>query len=542
MKIQNSIQTSKAFLLLFTFTLFAACGVQKGQNTSSPTTNAWTIESQEDWQENMTGKSNLDITKGKVIPTAKEAVFQSSMKKFTKKRSAKSITFSQSTEWLNWESVPNIGPANLGDAPVALQLGDGNYWMFGKYSKNKKGKKGKNKKKDAFQDEAATLEGFDIDLRTTRFKNQFNAPGGLKQPKGGYHAWQSKDMKNWVHHGAITDKKARWMTTAEYVNGQFYFYYDFPNDQDPHLYIDKDLTDGVPGKNIGLVFNDPTNGSDCAVIRDLKGNFHIIGEDWSPIDASTHGWDSPLAIHAVSPDGINDFKILEPAVDERTKPTGKFAEYAHPHWHKEDPDRFPGKAAPVDIKKQRIKKGNIVSYGKYEIHEPEQNAFGDWASISIGGQYYLFGDFDPAGSHGNKGMSTAWFTSDDINKQFTFCGNVGRGHPDPDIVFAEGQFYLITQQKTDYISSGPWVETVEVRMGVDTNNDGLVNEWSDWQVVKEQYDYMEGFAKQVEKTPAQLNFSNLPEGYGFQFEVKMIDTTENESKPILDKVVVLFEE
>ena len=540
MKINNRIQMNKPFFLLLTFILFTACGVQQAQNTGSSTTDSWTIESQEDWQANMAGQSNLDIKKGKVMPTAKEAIFKSSMKKFAKKQSAKSITFSQSTDWLNWEPVSNIGPVNLGDAPVALQLGDGNYWMFGKYSKSKRGSK--NKKHEAFKDAAATLEGFDMDLRTTRFENQFNAPGGLKKPKGGYHAWQSKDMKNWVHHGAITDKKSRWMTTAEYVNGKFYFYYDAPNDQDPHLYIDEDPTDGVPGKNMGMVFNDPTHGSDCAVIRDLKGNFHIIGEDWSPIDASTHGWDSPLAIHAVSPDGINDFKILEPAVDERTKPTGKFAEYAHPHWHKEDPDRFPGKAAPVDIKKQRIKKGDIVSYGKYEIHEPEQNAFGDWASISIGGQYYLFGDFDPAGSHGNKGMSTAWFTSDDINKQFTFCGNVGRGHPDPDIVFAEGQFYLITQQKTDYISSGPWVETVEVRMGVDTNNDGLVNEWSDWQVVKEQYDYMEGFAKQVEKTPAQLNFSDLPEGYGFQFEVKMIDTTENESKPILDKVVVLFEE
>jgi len=540
MKINNKIQMNKTFFLLLTFILFTACGVQQAQNTGSSTTDSWIIESQEDWKANMAGQSNLDINKGKVIPTAKEAIFKSSMKKLTKKQSAKSITFSQSTDWLNWEPVSNIGPVNLGDAPVALQLGDGNYWMFGKYSKNKRGSK--NKKQEAFQDAAATLEGFDMDLRTTRFENQFNAPGGLKKPKGGYHAWQSKDMKNWVHHGAITDKKSRWMTTAEYVKGKFYFYYDAPNDQDPHLYIDEDPTDGVPGKNMGMVFNDPTHGSDCAVIRDLKGNFHIIGEDWSPIDASTHGWDSPLAIHAVSPDGINDFKILEPAVDERTKPTGKFAEYAHPHWKKEAPDRFPGKASPVDIPRQRIKKGDVVAYGKYEIHEPEQNAFGDWASISIGGQYYLFGDFDPAGSHGNKGMSTAWFTSDDINKTFTFCSNIGRGHPDPDIVFAEGQFYLVTQQKTDYISSGPWVETVEVRMGVDTTNDGLVNEWSDWQVVKEQYDYMEGFSKQVERIPAQLNFSDLAEGYGFQFEVKMIDTTENESKPILDKVIVLFEE
>jgi hypothetical protein len=31
---------------------------------------------------------------------------------------------------------------------------------------------------------------------------------------------------------------------------------------------------------MGMAFNDPTDGSDCVVIRDLKGNFHLIAEDW----------------------------------------------------------------------------------------------------------------------------------------------------------------------------------------------------------------------------------------------------------------------
>ena len=154
------------------------------------------------------------------------------------------------------------------------------------------------------------------------------------------------------------------------------------------------------------------------------------------------------------------------------------------------------------------------------------------------GQYYLFADFDPAGGHGRKDMSVAWFTSSDINQAFTFCGNIGQGHPDPDIMFAEGQFYLVTQMTTDFISPGPWVETVEVRVGMDTSNDGTVDEWGEWQLISEQYDYKAGFAKQIEKTPAQLNLSDLPEGYGIQFEVKVIDSTDNESKPILDKVVV----
>ncbi|WP_277483431.1 hypothetical protein [Catalinimonas alkaloidigena] len=497
--------------------------------------NAWIIESQQDWQASIDRYSDLEISEGKAVPAAMVATFQSSIKQFTDKRSVKSITFSQSTEWLNWKPVSNVGPSNLGDAPIALQLGDGNYWMFGRYNKSRGQKDG------TFQGGTAKLEGFDVELKTTPFENQFDAPGGLKPGKGGYHAWQSRDMKNWVHHGAVSEHFSRWMTTAEYADGKFYFYYDFPNDQDPHLYIDEDLTDGVPGKNMGMAFHDPSHGSDCAVIRDLEGNFHIIAEDWSPIDASTHAWDSPLAVHAVSPDGFNNFEILDPPVDERTQATGKFAEYAHPHWHAEAPDRFPGRTVAEDVPQHRIKAGDTRAFAEYEIHEPAQNAYGDWAAISIGGQYYLFADFDPAGGHGRKDMSVAWFTSDDINKPFTFCGNIGQGHPDPDIVFAEGQFYLLTQMDTDYISPGPWVETVKVRMGVDTSKDGVIDHWSDWGVVKEEYEDMEGFARQIRRIPAKLELSELPEGYGFQFEVQLIDDTENKSKPILDKVVVEFE-
>ena len=137
-------------------------------------------------------------------------------------------------------------------------------------------------------------------------------------------------------------------------------------------------------------------------------------------------------------------------------------------------------------------------------------------------------------------MSVCWFTSADINKPFTWCGNIGKGHPDPEILFAEGQFYLITQMETDYVSPGPWVETVEIRIGVDMTNDGKIDQWSEWQTISEQYDYIEGFSKQIAKVPAQMDLSQLPEGYGFQFEIKISDTTENESRPILENVVVSF--
>lgn len=96
-------------------------------------------------------------------------------------------------------------------------------------------------------------------------------------------------------------------------------------------------------------------------------------------------------------------------------------------------------------------------------------------------------------------MSVAWFTSDDINKTFTFCSNIGQVHPDPDILFAEGRFYLVTQMKTDYVSNGPWVETVEVRVGVDTTNNGVIDQWSNWQLVREQYDYIDGFLNRLRK-------------------------------------------
>ncbi|WP_145223153.1 hypothetical protein [Planctomycetes bacterium TBK1r] len=480
---------------------------------------AWVIDTPDEWKQNTTKRKGIQINDGMAVPTEQNASLVSVLKTFETKRVADAIQFDQSPEWSNWNQTDDLGPVNLGDAPVMLSLGPDNYWMFGRCGSGRK--RGDTSKLPPFKPEPATLDGFDIPLQTTRFPNQFDAAGGLQPKLGGYHAWQSKDMVNWVHHGPITEKASAWMTTAEYADGKAYFYYDFPNDQDPHVYVDDDLFDGRPGENKGMAYDDPSHGSDCGIIRDLDGQFHLILEDWSPINAQRHAWDSPLAAHAVSPDGIQDFKLLAPPVDERTQPTGRIGTYKHPHWVKENPERF---------------KTNVA---EYEIHEPEQNAYGDWAAISIGGQYYLFCDYDPADS---KTMSVGRFTSKSINEPFTWCGNVGRGHPDPDIMFAEGQFYLATQQKMDFVSPGPWVEEVVVRVGVDEDNDGSIDKWTEWQAVKETYDYMPGFAKQVAKTPARLDLSELPAGYGFQFEVKIKDSTENQSKPILDRVTFAFQD
>ena len=137
-------------------------------------------------------------------------------------------------------------------------------------------------------------------------------------------------------------------------------------------------------------------------------------------------------------------------------------------------------------------------------------------------------------------MSVGWFTSASIDEEFTWCDNIGNGHPDPDIAFAEGQFYLATQMKTDYVSPGPWVETVEARVGVDTDNDQKIDSWTDWTELKESYDYIPGFSKQIAKTPAELDLSKLPAGYGFQIELRLTDSTENKSKPIVERMTLSF--
>lgn len=506
-----SVKTSFVVAVLGGMVLGGA-GIEPAYGIDDEADGAWVLDQQDEWVGSLVSDDGLKVADGVVSAAETSATVRSVLKSYPEKRRAVSIVIEQSPVWENWESAGHVGPKNLADAPVLLRHGPGDYWIFGKYRKNQN---------SDFAAEPAQLDGFDVPLQTTPYPNQFDAPGGLRKSLGGYHAWQSRDMVNWVHHGPVSDAPARWMTTAEKVGDKTYLYYDFPNDQDPHLIIDDDLTDGLMGEKMGMAIQDPSHGSDAGIIRDLDGTFHLILENWDPINASARSWDSPLASHAVSKDGINGFELLEPAVDHRTTPTGKIETYKHPHWHKEDPENYPTNVA------------------EYEVHEPEQNAYGDWAAIAVGGQYYLFGDFDPAGAHGRENMSVGWFTSSSLDEPFAWCGNIGKGHPDPDVIFAEGQFYLVTQNE-DFVSPGPWVDGVEVRVGVDTDNDGAVDEWTGWEPVRETYDAVPGFAKHVSKSPAALDLSALPAGTGFQFELRLTDTTANASKPLIDRVRLRF--
>jgi len=427
----------------------------------------WVIDSADEWAAASEESRDLDFAEGLATPTKGEARYRSVTKSFDEPRRASTLTFRPSPAWDDWTPVPNVGPEGTRNAPVFLPVADGDYWFFAEKT------------------------------------------GGGR----GYHGWRSSDMETWEPLGKVA--WSQWVTTAEYADGKIFLYYDEPNDQDPHLMLGENLEGEISWTDHGEVLADPTHGSDAGAIRTEDGSFHLIYEDWSPINAKQHSWDSPLAGHADSENGIDGFEPAEhPApIDERTEPTGKTGAFRHGFTSKE----------PLE----------------YEIHEPEQDAYGDYSLIGVGDRFYLFCDYDP---HGDA-MRVGYWSSEAMGKPFQWGGDIGMGfHPDPTIGFAEGRFYLIVQRaQTDFVSPGPWVETVEARVGVDEDGDGGMDEWTDWAEVRETYAKKPGFARLVDTTPAALDLAGLPEGRGFRFEFRVEDATENESKPVLDRVEMAFE-
>ena len=423
------------------------------------------------WQRSMDSGSNVSISaEGTVTPAnaSEDYSYRSNIIEFSSLTDAQDIVFKQSDGWDNWIPVSNIGPAGAREAPVLLSVQDGEYYFL------------------------ASING-----------------------DTAYQAWSSNDMINWQFHGPVTGSAhttGRWTTTAEYKDGQFFIYYDSTNDENPALFIDDDLTDGVPGTDFGVVYVDPTNGSDISVFRDdADGRFHIIYEDWSPILARVNSWDSPLAGHVSSPDGITGFRFGDHpnVIDHRTTPTGDFGSYEHPQ------------------------QGTLI----YEIHQPAQDAYGDWTTIKVGSQYYLFADYHPAGDSIRLGR----FTSSSLeNEELQLIGELGNGHPDPTVAFAEGQFYLVTQQSTDYVSPGPWVNGVSARVGVDIDGNGTIDQRTAWQTIQETYDHKTGYARVVDVDDARLNLASLPSGFGFQFEFRVDNSVVANISPLMDSVTMTF--
>ncbi|WDE99009.1 hypothetical protein PQO03_14320 [Lentisphaera profundi] len=473
-------------------------------STSLSAKNNWRIDSNDEWKAATSQATELKIDQGLVQPQAKNAQFSSIIKTFDEKQKLDTIQFKQSPIWDNWEQIDDITPKGLGNAYVFLPVAPGDYYILAQPPRPKvtypKGLSKTEKKK---------------------FLNKYYKENPDKKPSGGYDAWHSTDLKSWTHCGPIS--KSKWVTTAEYADGKFYIYYDEPNDQDPHLIIDENLKDGKIGKEMGKVFDDPSHGSDIAAFRDEDGTFHLIYEDWSPINAQQNAWDSPLAGRVSSPDGINGFTFGQHPniIDHRTTPTGKKGTFKH------------GATKAV----------NGTGILEYEIHEPKQNAYGDYSVIKIGEDYHIFCDYDPADHSQNMRMGR--FTGNDLNKEFTWSGSMGDGfHPDPSVGFAEGKFYAVMQKETDFMSSGPWLDGVEARAGADSNGDGKIDQWTDWQKIKESYSQKPGFARIVDVEVASLNCSDLAASQSFQFEFRtsgIHNKLKNEIiHPVIDRVELNF--
>ena len=179
----------------FTGVVFVSAAVLANGLVAAEGDTNWRIDSAAEWKSEAREIEGLAVNDDLLGPVDKKGMYRSKLQSFKAKRSAQTMTLSASTMWENWEPARKVAPRTLGDAPIFLAKGPGDYWLLGR---NKAPRKGK------FKPEAATLEGFDLPLQTTPLPNLFNAPGGLKKNLGGYHAWQSRDMVNWVHHGPVT--------------------------------------------------------------------------------------------------------------------------------------------------------------------------------------------------------------------------------------------------------------------------------------------------------------------------------------------------
>lgn len=440
----------------------------------------WTIDSQEQWQSAVAESKDIKLEAGQLIPQVDTALFAIKPKKVESKQSLKSVTIRQTPVWNQWEAVPKVAPKEAyGDAPVFLPVAPGDYWILNP-----------------------------VVLHST-------------------------DMKNWTK---VAPRLRGMTTSAEYANGKFYIYYDKPNDRDWWVYVDDDLTDEKPGTDT-LVLKKPYLGSDAAAFRDEDGTFHCIYENYEP--GEIRAYDSALAGHSSSSDGIHGFKpdMYVPPIDTRGKYTGRTG-----RWSTHPTELFPEELKALE--ESGLKGKSRRKWIEHKLYDGPKDVYGDYTLIQVGKWYYLFCDYDPDPVK-KKSMRVGRWRTDDITKPFVWDGEIGEDmHPDPTIGFAEGRFFLLVQNNSgrqnglDFVSDGPWVDGVEVRAGVDTDNDGNIDQWTPFTKVKETYAQKPGFCRIVDTTPATLDTSSLPSGYRFQIELKTEKTKD--VQPVIDAVEAVF--
>ncbi len=86
----------------------------------------------ETWTDSIASSEGMTIEDGMAFPTESSGTLQTKIDTSAGKRSATTLTLTQSPIWQNWIPIDNLGPANLADAPVLLTMGPDNYWMFGR--------------------------------------------------------------------------------------------------------------------------------------------------------------------------------------------------------------------------------------------------------------------------------------------------------------------------------------------------------------------------------------------------------------------------
>ncbi len=507
----------------------------------------WIIDSADEWavavdQDN----SAFQVADGFATSLTDNSVFQSRIQAFTTKQTFQQMVIHQTKEWPadQWKGPSvvdpsiyddnDIGPSNSStgdrDAPVFLSPQEGDYWVFDRSGDNR------------------------------------------------YHGFHSTDMINWVDKGRIgndpEENGFRWVTTAEYHDGRIFIYTDRPNDHDPSVVtIDyvagsgvvldtsgnptDSSSDIIAINDFGVVLGKPevtidgttyslAGGSDNTVFRDpADGQFHMIHEDWSHHNAQRYRWDSNIAGHAVSPDGINGFVFGEAPrpiflpgnyiTQEEATDTNSFTQ-------------LNGNVETVELDGIEY----FVGYHPERFHlfrlTDQLHAWGDYSMIKVGETYYLFVDDDSP----SEGIGLGYWYGDSLNEEFTYGGRIVDGvHPDPGAGFAEGNFLMMIQGNdndeifgNDLLSSGPWVEGIEAQAGVDVDGDGLIDEWTPWQPVSEEYSRIEGFTKAYGVEEAMLDMSSLPAGYGVSFRLRSesgnvaFDNIEISSVPELIEILL----